>query len=69
MQKNAFVASGRIIIDDFHERFFLFVSDSTHITLDGKTVVAAFLPETDRPFAEGLLQGLDLVHLKVTEFP
>jgi hypothetical protein len=43
MQKQNLAASGRIIIDEFHERFFLFVHSSTHLTVGGETVAARLL--------------------------
>ena len=47
MQNKAIVVSGRIVIDDFHERFFLFVAGEAHVTLDEKTLPATSLHETD----------------------
>jgi hypothetical protein len=54
MQKNSSVVSGRIVIDDFHERYFLFVATSTQLTLDGKIASASSLPETDPEFTDRL---------------
>src|SRR5438270_6963595 len=60
MQKNSSVVSGRIVIDDFHERFFLFVAGSTQLRLDGKIVSASSMPETDPEFVVRLREGLKL---------
>ena len=58
--KNTSVVSGRITIDDFHERYYLFVSASTNLTLNGTVVNAGSLPETDRAFTDRLREGLGL---------
>jgi hypothetical protein len=60
MQKNSSQASGRIVIDDFHERFFLFVTAPMQLTLDGRVVLASSLPETDPEFVDRLREGLRL---------
>jgi hypothetical protein len=39
--KNTVVASGRIVIDDFHERLFLFVVASTGLRLNGEMVLVS----------------------------
>jgi hypothetical protein len=58
--KKTTVASGRIVIDDFHERLFLFVVASTQLRLDGKMVLVGSLPPTDPMFIARLREGLKL---------
>jgi len=49
-----------MVIDDFHERFFLFVTGSSQVTTDGKTARASSLPNTDRELTDRLREGLRL---------
>jgi hypothetical protein len=60
MTPSAAVASGRVIIDDFHERLFLVVLASTQLTLDGRLSHASSLPETDPELVARLREGLRL---------
>jgi hypothetical protein len=48
--KKTTLASGRIVIDDFHERLVLFVVASTQLRLDRKMVLVGSLPPTDPMF-------------------
>src|SRR5260370_29523987 len=68
MKENSSVVSGRIVIDDFHERFFLFVTASTQLTVDGKIVSARSLPQTDPEFTGRLREGLRLDGLRTFPF-
>lgn len=58
--KENVMASGRSIIDDFHERLFLFVLASTHISIDGKSTHAGSLSENDRELVDRLREGVRL---------
>ena len=58
------VASGRIVIDDFHERLFLFVLASAQLRLDGKLVLVGSMPQTDPMFIARLREGLKLDGLR-----
>ncbi len=58
MTPHAVLASGRVVIDDFHERLFLFVHASTELTVDGQVVRASSLPETESELITRLREGL-----------
>jgi len=56
------LAHGRLTIDGFHERYFLFVASSTAIRLDRKTVLAGSLPETNAQLAADRFEDIRLSH-------
>ena len=60
MDNKSFEASGRIFIDNNGERFFLLVSASAQITLDGQIVPAGSLPATDPEFVTQLLEDFSV---------
>jgi hypothetical protein len=57
MPDTSFEANGRLTIDENHERYYLFVPASGHVTHDGHTVSAASLPATDPQFITEVLEG------------
>ena len=60
MPDTSFEANGRLTIDENHERYYLFVPASGHVTQAGQTVSAASLPATDPQFITQVLEGIAL---------